>query len=132
MRQWSGFGIERIVLIFTAVLYAGTWIQVSLFHRAGGFKKMAMYGPVFVTPFIVAAAITGAVRRDGAWGWIVAAMFSIGVLDGLIGLYYHLRGVAYQVGGFSMRNLLTGPPPVLPIAYSLIGLLGLVGILWDG
>ncbi len=28
-----------------------------------------------------------------------------------------------------MRNLLSGPPPVLPVAYSLIGVVGLTGLL---
>jgi hypothetical protein len=28
-----------------------------------------------------------------------------------------------------MRNLLSGPPPVLPLAYALIGVVGLVGLI---
>jgi hypothetical protein len=36
-----------------------------------------------------------------------------------------------QVGGFTLRNLVAGPPPVLPLAYSLIGVVGLLGLFWD-
>ncbi len=39
------------------------------------------------------------------------------MLDGLVGLYFHhLRGMRAQIGGFSTRNLLSGPPPMLPLA----------------
>jgi hypothetical protein len=32
----------------------------------------------------------------------------------------------------SLRNLLSGPPPMLPVAYALIGVLGVVGVMWGG
>jgi hypothetical protein len=36
------------------------------------------------------------------------------------------------VGGlFSLRNMMAGPPPVLPLAYALTGVLGIIGLMWD-
>ena len=132
MQAWDGYELGRVVVAFSALLYTGIWVQVSLFHRAGGFKKLAMWGPVLLTPLIVGGALAGVVRRDGWWGWIAAALLASGVIDGLIGLYYHLRGIAKQIGGFTMRNALSGPPPILPIAYALFGALGLIGLFFDG
>jgi hypothetical protein len=131
MAAWNGWQIDRVVVAFSALLYAGVWIQVSLFHRAGAFKKLVMWAPVILTPLVAAGALAGVARRDGAWGWIAAALFGLGIINGLIGLYYHLRGVKLQVGGFTIRNFMAGPPPVLPLAYSLFGVLGLAALLWN-
>ena len=131
MSAWNGWEADRVILALSAVMYAGIWVQVSLFHWAGAFKKLAMWGPVLMTPLIVGGAVAGVVTRSGVWGWVAASLLALGVLDGLIGLFYHLKGIAKQIGGFSKRNLLSGPPPVLPLAYSLIGVVGLVGLLWN-
>jgi hypothetical protein len=131
MSEWVGWELGRAVLILTAVLYAGIWVQVSLMHWAGGFKHVAMWGPVVGTPLFVAAAAAGAVTRDGFLGWIVAALFVAAVLEGLAGVVYHLLGVVRQVGGWNLRNVLVGPPPILPLAYALVGVLGLIGVMWN-
>lgn len=131
MEGWPGWNLDRAVVAFSALMYAGIWVQVSLFHWAGGFKKLAMWGPVLATPLIVGGALAGVAPRSGIWGWVAAAFLALGVLDGLIGLYYHVRGIASQIGRFSTRNLLSGPPPILPLAYALIGVLGLGGLLWN-
>lgn len=131
MAEWQGWSLDRAVVTFSALLYAGIWVQVSLYHWAGGFKKLAMWGPVIATPLIVGGIVACAVSRADPWGWIAAALLAFGVLDGLIGLYYHLNGIRMQIGGFSLRNLLGGPPPVLPLAYALVGVLGLGGLIWN-
>ena len=130
MSPWNGWELGRAVLLLSAVMYTGIWVQLSLFHRAGAFKHWAMFVPVIVTPVFVGGAVLGIAVRDGVWGWIAVALLAAGTLEGLAGLYYHLRGIASQIGGFSMRNLLSGPPPVLPLAYSLIGVVGLTGLLF--
>lgn len=129
--EWQGWSLDRAVVAFSGLMYAGIWVQVSLFHWAGGFKKLAMWGPVLITPLIVGGIAAAAVSRATPWGWIAGGLLALGALDGLIGLYYHLNGMRKQIGGFSVRNLLSGPPPVLPLAYALIGVLGLGGLLWN-
>ncbi|MDQ4004795.1 MAG: hypothetical protein M3135_00630, partial [Actinomycetota bacterium] len=106
MDPWTGWELGRSVLLLAAVMYTGIWLQLSLFHRAGAFKHWAMYVPVIVTPLFVGGAVLGMAFRDGIWGWVAAALLAAGVLEGLAGLYYHLRGIHSQIGGFSMRNLL--------------------------
>ena len=119
------------MLAAAAVMYGGIWVQVTLFHWGAAFASKAMWAPVIMTPFIVLAAALGIVSRQDPWGWTAAAALGIGVLDGLYGLYRHLRGTVTQIGGLTIRNLMAGPPPVLPLAYSLIGAVGLLGLLWD-
>lgn len=121
-----------MIVLFSALMYLGIWVQLSLLHWAAAFRRWEMWGPVFVTPAIVAAAVLAGVQREGIPGWIGAIGLSIGVLEGAAGLYFHLTGVVAQVGGLTLRNLMVGPPPVLPMAYSLVGALGLIGLVWHG
>lgn len=131
MTAWQGWELGRVVVAFSGLMYAGMWVQLSLFHRAGAFKHPVMYGPVILTPLVIGGAALGTVTRLGAWGWVSLGLLAAGTLGGMVGVVYHLRGIASQIGGLSVRNLLSGPPPVLPMAYSLVGVLGLLGLLWD-
>lgn len=131
MSEWDGWDVDRAVLLFTAVAYLVIWIQLSLFHLAGGFKHLAMWGPVLATPLVIAGAVAGGLERESPWGWVALGLLAFGVLDGLAGVYFHLRGMAAQIGGFTTRNLLSGPPPLLPLAYAAVGVLGIGGLLWN-
>ena len=131
MPDWDGWGLDRAVVGFSAVAYTVIWIQVSLYHWAGGFKHVAMWAPVLGTPLVIAGALAGVADRESPWGWVAAGLLAFGVADGLVGLYHHLRGIATQIGGFSTRNVLSGPPPMLPIAYAAIGVLGLGALFWN-
>ncbi len=128
--EWHGWDVDRAVVAFSAVMYAGMWMQLSLMHWSGGFKHRAMWAPVVATPLFAAAAAAGAVSRGGTFGWGMAAVLGAGVLLGVTGMALHIRGVTSQIGGFTLRNLLSGPPPVLPMAYALVGVLGLGALVW--
>ena len=128
---WDGWSLDRAVVAFTGVAYAVIWVQVVLYHWAGGFRRRAMWAPVVLTPIVVLAAVIGAIVRDGIWGWIAVALLAAAVLDGLVGLVFHLQGVGYQVGGLSLRNFMAGPPVMLALAYAAIGALGLGALVWN-
>lgn len=131
MASWSGWELGRAVLLLTAAGYVVIWAQLSLYHWAGAFKHWAMWGPVLATPFVAAGAVLGAIARDGVWGWIALVLLLAGILEGLGGLYLHLRGVWAQIGGITVRNVLAGPPPLLPVAYSAIGVFGVAALVWN-
>jgi hypothetical protein len=128
---WDGWELGRAVLVFSAALYAGVWAQLTLFHWAGAFRRWEMYPPVFVTPLIILCILLGVADRDGVLGYLALGALGVGVLEGLAGFYLHERAALAQVSGLSIRNLMAGPPPVLPLAYSLAGVVGLMGLLWD-
>lgn len=131
MDEWAGWDADRAGLAFTALLYLGLWVQLTLMHWAGGFKRTAMWGPVVATPLFAAAAVAGAVTRGGTFGWVVAVVLVVAVVEGLIGVALHVRGITSQIGGMTLRNLLSGPPPVLALAYALVGVLGIGALVWD-
>jgi hypothetical protein len=90
-----------------------------------------MYGPVLLAPMLVLAGVIGAPQRDGVLGWIVLAVFAFGIVDGLIGIAEHLRGITRRIGGFSLRNLMSGPPPLLPVAFMALALTGALALVWE-
>src|SRR3990170_8455471 len=100
-------------------------------HWAGAFRRWEMYGPVLFTPVVILCLLLGAVSRDSVLGWIALIGAAAGIVEGLVGFVLHERAMLAQVSGLSLRNLMAGPPPVLPLAYSLTGVLGLMGLLWD-
>jgi hypothetical protein len=129
--DWDGWELGRAVLLFAAILFAGVWAQLTLFHWGGGFRRWEMVPPVFISPLIIVAMLLGVISRDGVLGWIALSAVAVGIIEGLIGLFYHGKTALSQVSGWSLRNLMAGPPPILPVAYSLTGALGLMGLLWD-
>jgi hypothetical protein len=131
MASWEQWELGRVVLGFTAVLFVGVWVQLTLMHWAGGFKHPAMWAPVLATPIVVGVVVAGVVTREGVVGVASAVVLAAAVVLGLAGTLLHVRGVRSQVGGLNLRNVLSGPPPVLPLAYALAGLLGLGALMWN-
>ena len=74
-----------------------------------------MWSPIIVTPPVMVAGIGGVFSRRWAKTYlpITAAIYTA---NGLLGEYYHARGVARRPGGFSQPtyNLAMGPPIMAP------------------
>jgi hypothetical protein len=127
--NWQGWEAGRVVLILVAVLYLGIWVQLTLYHWRAAFRRREMWFPVFWTPVIAVGGLLGVIDGDGVLGWIAVVAFAFGIFEGLAGLFFHLQGTRYMLGGITLRNLMGGPPPLLPVAYSLTGVFGLVVLL---
>ena len=131
MDPWEGWPYARAYLLLVAVAFLVVGGQVYLFHLRAAFRAKSMYGPVLLAPAIAVAGVVGAVTREGAIGWTVLVIFAIGLVEGLIGTVLHLRGIAARIGGFTVRNLTAGPPPLLPFAFGALGLTGALAVMWD-
>lgn len=131
MDAWNGWPYARAYLLLVALAFVVVGGQVYLFHLRAAFRARSMYGPVLMTPVISAAGLVGAITREGAIGWIVFAVFAIAFLEGAYGTFLHLRGIGARVGGFTLRNLTAGPPPLLPLAFGALGLTGALAVAWE-
>jgi hypothetical protein len=131
MDAWDGWPFARVYLLLVSVAFVVVGLQVFLFHWRGAFRSKAMYGPVVMAPIIAAAGVATAVARNDVVGWSAVLIFGIGLLDGLIGLVLHVRGVAANVGGLTLRNLMVGPPPLLPLAFGALALTGGLAVVWQ-
>ncbi|MDP9344459.1 MAG: hypothetical protein M3P44_01825 [Actinomycetota bacterium] len=131
MEAWDGWPFARLYMLLVALAFVVIGLQVLLFHWRAGFRSWTMYGPVLLAPVIVLAGVVGALQRDGLLGWIVLAVFAFGIVDGLVGIVEHLRGIARRIGGFSLRNFMSGPPPLLPVAFMALALTGALALVWE-
>jgi hypothetical protein len=131
MEAWDGWPFARLYMLLVALAFLVVGLQVLLFHWRAGFRRLTMYGPVLLAPVLVLAGAVGALQRDGFVGWVVLAVFVLGILDGVIGIAEHLRGIARRIGGFSLRNLMSGPPPLLPVAFMALALTGALALVWE-
>jgi hypothetical protein len=111
---------------FSAVVTTG---EIYLEHYRASFGNKMMWSPIVVTPPVVVAGIGGVFSRRWAKRYLPIAA-GIYTANGLIGEYYHARGVARRPGGFSeptaVYNLAMGPPIMAPGLMSIVGLMGLL------
>lgn len=132
MDAWEGWDFQRFYLVFVSLAFVLLGLQVFLFHYRAAFSRRSMYLPVVAAPLLALAALVAALVRDGAIGWIAVAIFAVGVLGGLFGVLEHARGVLYRVGGLTLRNILTGPPTLLPLTFAAVAFSGGLAVLWGG
>ncbi|MBB6637104.1 hypothetical protein [Cohnella thailandensis] len=127
---WNMWSIDRILILFVSVAFLVIGVQVTMFHYRQSFHNKAMWVPVISSPifFIVGIVLTW---YNASWlhtSFTVLMWF--GVVAGLIGFYFHFRGVGVRVGGWALRNFLIGPPITLPLLFSAMSVLGLISIYW--
>jgi hypothetical protein len=118
---------ERSLSGLTAVSALITTAEVYAEHYRASFGNKMMWTPILVTPPVVVAGIAGIYSRR--WAKTVLPVASaVYAADGLIGQYFHVRGVSRRPGGFSQAsyNIPMGPPIMAPGLMSIVGLMGLL------
>jgi hypothetical protein len=132
MDGWEGWDFQRFYLLFVGAAFVLLGIQVFLFHWRAAFSKWSMYLPVLAAPLLALAAIVAAITREGVIGWVAVVVFAVGVLGGLLGVKEHVMGIAGRIGGFTPRNLVAGPPPLLPATFAAVAFSAGLAVLWGG
>lgn len=127
---WIGWPLDRILILFVALAYILIGIQVTMSHYRQNFHQKIMLVPVLSSPFYVLSAAAYALFNQLWIGWIFAFLMGTAAISGLIGFYYHVKGVGVRVGGYVGRNFLIGPPVIMPLMYSAMGILGLIAYYW--
>ena len=96
-------------------------------HYKGSYGDKWMWTPIVLTPPLTAAGVAG-VFSERAARTALPLLSALYTLDGLIGVYTHVRGVRRKPGGFQepLYNIVMGPPVLAPGSLALIGVLGLV------
>ena len=118
---------ERSLSGLTAVSAVITTIEVYYEHYRGGFGNKMMWSPIVVTPPVVLAGIGGIFSKRTAKTAlpISAAVYAV---DGLVGVYYHVRGIGRRPGGWSIPtyNIVMGPPLMAPALFAMVGCMGVL------
>jgi hypothetical protein len=118
---------ERSLSGLTAVAAVVTGAEVYLEHYKASFGNKVMWSPILVTPPLVVAGIGGVFSKRWAKTALPVAS-AIFALNGLVGEYFHARGVARKPGGWALAsyNLPMGPPISAPGLMAMVGGMGLL------
>jgi hypothetical protein len=107
-----------------------TSFEIGVEHYRASFGDPWMWTPLAITPPLVAAGIGGAFSRRIAQTAlpVTSALY---LVNGLLGVYLHVRGVAKRPGGFreATYNVVMGPPLMAPGLMTMVGGMGLLAAL---
>ena len=117
---------QRMLAAATAAGALPLGAEVYANHYGGSFGNKWMWTPVVLSPALAAAGVAGVVSERAA-RTVLPALSAVFVLDGLAGLFFHLRGAYRKPGGFreATYNLVMGPPALAPGSLTMVGGIGL-------
>lgn len=109
-------------------------IEALYSHHKGNFRYKAQWTPIAMAPVLAAAAFRAAGKTDGRRRRVLAAASGLAMLDGAVGTFYHMRGVARRPGGKGqlLHRIMYGPPVLAPLLFAASGFLGLLAALMQG
>ena len=118
---------QRSLAFITAFSGLFTGLEVGYQHYRGSYGQRIMYTPLLLS---LALAIAGAWAVFSRWAacTVLRLVSLVTLIDGIVGFYFHIRGVARKPGGWRIPvfNIVMGPPLFAPLLFSTIGFLGLV------
>jgi hypothetical protein len=122
--------VQRSLAAATAASALPLGLEIWFEHFRGSFGDKWMWTPVVLSPALAGAGVAGVCSRRAA-ETVLPAVSALYCLDGLIGVYTHVRGVRKRPGGFSepLYNIVMGPPLLAPGSLALVGGMGLVAAL---
>src|SRR3546814_16482775 len=74
MDAWQGWEKGRVVLVLSGVLLAGIWLQLTLMHLGGAFKRWQMWAPVLYKPLAFLGMAAAIATPADPWGRIDASL----------------------------------------------------------
>ena len=118
---------ERSLSGLTAFAALVTTAEIYAEHYRASFGNKMMWSPIVVTPPVVVAGVAGVFSRRWAKTWLPLSA-GVYTLNGLVGEYYHARGVGRRPGGWALAsyNVPMGPPIMAPGLMSVVGGMGLL------
>jgi hypothetical protein len=99
-------------------------------HYKSNFRYKAQWTPVLLTPLLMASA-AGAIKSRRIANTALPIVSTLALADGVVGFYYHARGIVRRPGGMKkpLYNTLYGPPVFAPLLFAACGFLGLMASL---
>ena len=122
--------MQKLLAAATAFSTPPLAFEIYLEHYKASFGDKWMWTPIWLTPPLTAAGIAGFVSPRAA-RTVLPLFGALYALDGLIGVYTHVRGVQKRPGGLDEAhyNLVMGPPLLAPGSLCLVGALGIAAAL---
>lgn len=104
--------------------------EVTYYHYRGSYSQRIMYSPVILSPLLLVAGVWGAFSRRAA-RTVLPIVSVITLADGVVGFFFHVRGIHRKPGGWRLAvfNIVMGPPILAPLLFGIGGYLGILASL---
>ena len=118
---------QRSLCLIVATTSVASGLEVGYEHYKGSYSNPVMYTPVVLSGALAGVGLLGAFSRVAArtvLRWVSVATLA----DGIIGFFFHVRGVARKPGGWRLpvTNIVMGPPIFAPLLFGTSAYLGLM------
>jgi hypothetical protein len=115
-----------VCAVGTFAVGAESWYS----HYKDNFKYRVQWSPVLLAPLMILTALAS-IRSKRIANTLLPAVSALLMLNGIIGTYYHARGIARRSGGMKkpLYNILYGPPIFAPMLMAACGMLGALAYL---
>src|SRR5690348_10276424 len=118
---------QRSLCFVVTTTSIASGIEVGYEHYRGSYSNPVMYTPVVLSGVVAGAGFSGIFSR---WGARVALRVAsiITLADGIVGFFFHIRGIARKPGGWRLpiTNIVMGPPIFAPLLFGTSAYLGLL------
>lgn len=121
---------QRSLSLITAFSSLLAGLEVTYEHYRGSYGQQVMYTPVIISPILAVAGVWGAFNRRVARTVLpIVSLFTM--IDGVVGFYFHVRGIARKPGGWRIPifNVIMGPPVFAPLLFTISGFRGVIASL---
>src|SRR5690606_34592518 len=126
--MWVGWPVERILYLFLGVVFLAMFVQVTLYHWRQNFRSPAMWLPVIATPLLAVVALLLVAWNLPPLRSLLAVLAAVTGAASLYGTYLHGAGVGQRVEGYTLNNLMVGPPIMLPLLLAALSVLALLTV----
>jgi hypothetical protein len=118
---------QRSLCLIVAATSVASGLEVGYEHYKGSYSNPVMYTPVVLSGALAGSGLLGVL--SGACARTVLRWVSVATLaDGIIGFFFHVRGIARKPGGWKLpvTNIVMGPPIFAPLLFGTSAYLGLM------
>ena len=133
----AGFGedirlgrFQKHLCVVTAIATFCSGAESWYSHYKNNFRLPVQWSPVILTPLLMGAAL-GSLKSERCANTALPLASAAAMLDGVVGTYYHARGIINRSGGTKKLpyNIIYGPPIFAPMLFAASGLLGMLAYL---
>jgi hypothetical protein len=118
---------QRSLCLIVTLTSVASGLEVGYEHYKGSYSNPIMYTPVILSATVAGAGLSGVFSRWGA-RVLLRALSILTLADGIVGFFFHIRGIARKPGGwrFPITNIVMGPPIFAPLLFGTSAYLGLM------
>lgn len=116
---------QRSLCLIVSVTSVASGLEVGYEHYKGSYSNPVMYTPVALSGTLAVAGLLGVFSRVAA-RTVLRLVSVITLADGVVGFFFHIRGIARKPGGWSLpvTNIVMGPPIFAPLLFGTSAYLG--------